>query len=191
MTKLYIHKKIARTKLGFTLVESLVAVAILLIAVAAPLTLVIKSLQLSNYTTTKTIAGFLTQDVMEYLRNLKDSNALPSPQNPWLQSIPTGCLYPNYCTIDTTKPIGSSVAFADCGASPSGCAPLKRNSSMYAYNMNPTSSLNPDTIFTRSVQIVDSVTNPTTDKIVFVTISWTVGAFTKSITTQTALRDWH
>jgi prepilin-type N-terminal cleavage/methylation domain-containing protein len=170
---------------GFTLVESLVAISILLVAITAPLTLVVKSLQLSNYATTRMIAGFIAQDAFEYIRNIKDTNGLQNPVNPWLTNIPSSCFYPNFCAIDTT--VSSVSAFVAC-SNAGNCTPLHRNTTTYAYSLNLS---DPQTIFTRSVQIKDSVNNPGSDKFVYITVSWSVSGFTKSVVTQTSLLDWH
>ncbi len=188
MSNHFKHKRMTRN-LGFTLVESLVAISILLVSVAAPLTLVIRSLQLSNYATTRMIAGFLAQDAFEYIRNIKDTNALATPANAWLTNIDAECFTIEGCAVDTTKVIASASSFLPCAAGT--CPSLKRSISTYAYNLDPANSVNLATIFTRKVQIVDSVNSPGDDKFILVTISWSVGGFSKSITTQTSLRDWH
>ena len=167
---------------GFTLVESLVAISILLVAIAGPLTLVVKALQLSNYATTRVAAGFLAQDALEYIRNIKDTNALAG--NLWLSGIPSQCFYPTFCAIDTTQAI--SGAFVLCPSNV--CPPLHQNGTTFSYNQVLSDT---ETIFTRSVQFKDAYNSGSDDKFVFVTISWQVSGVSKSMTVQTSLRDWH
>lgn len=54
---------------GFTLVETLVAVAMLMIAIAGPLTIVSKGLTAATYAKNQVIASFLAQDLIEYIKS--------------------------------------------------------------------------------------------------------------------------
>jgi Tfp pilus assembly protein PilV len=51
---------------GFTIVETLVAITILMIAIAGPLTIAQKGLTASTYARDQMIASFLAQDGLEY-----------------------------------------------------------------------------------------------------------------------------
>ena len=59
---------------GFTIVETLVAVAILMIAIAGPLTIAQKSLISAIYAKDQVTATFLAQDAIEYVKNMRDAN---------------------------------------------------------------------------------------------------------------------
>src|ERR1035437_7381734 len=61
---------------GFTLVETLVAIAILMIAIAGPLTVAEKGLSASIYARDQLMASYLAQDAMESIKNIVDSNEL-------------------------------------------------------------------------------------------------------------------
>jgi prepilin-type N-terminal cleavage/methylation domain-containing protein len=58
---------------GFTIIETLVAVAILMISIAGPLTIAQKALSASLYAKDQVIASYLAQQEMEYIKNLKDN----------------------------------------------------------------------------------------------------------------------
>ncbi|MDE2188454.1 MAG: prepilin-type N-terminal cleavage/methylation domain-containing protein [Patescibacteria group bacterium] len=62
------------TNSGFTLVETLIAIAILMIAIAGPLTVAEKSLYASIYAKNQVMASYLAQDAMESIRNSLDTN---------------------------------------------------------------------------------------------------------------------
>src|ERR1035437_9310157 len=71
-----VHKARAWTSSGFTLVETLVAIAILMIAIAGPLTVAEKGLSASIYARDQLMASYLAQDAMESIKNVVDSNEL-------------------------------------------------------------------------------------------------------------------
>jgi prepilin-type N-terminal cleavage/methylation domain-containing protein len=59
---------------GFTLVETMVAVSILMIAIVGPMTIVQNGLKSSQYARQEFIAQFLAQEALEYVRNIRDNN---------------------------------------------------------------------------------------------------------------------
>ncbi len=66
-----------KNKKGFTIIEALVAVTILMISIVGPLTIAQKSLMASIYARDQVTASFLAQDIIEKIKNDK-SNALLS-----------------------------------------------------------------------------------------------------------------
>ena len=60
---------------GFTLLEALVAISILMVAVAAPMTIVQKGLASAVFTKNQMIASYLVQDAMEFIINQRDVSA--------------------------------------------------------------------------------------------------------------------
>lgn len=58
---------------GFTLIETLVAISILMIAIAGPLTVATKGYTASIEAKNQSIAMNLAQEGMEYLNNIKDN----------------------------------------------------------------------------------------------------------------------
>lgn len=59
---------------GFTIIETLVAIAVLMIAIAGPLSIASKSLTTALYAHDQTIASFLAQESMEIIKNARDNN---------------------------------------------------------------------------------------------------------------------
>ena len=102
---------------GFTLVESLVAIAILMVAIAGPMYLSQKGLATTELSTNQMIASYLAQDGMEAVKNIRDEVALSSTTIPtfWLEPFKqNGCMCADsetqcnnfstkYCNIDTTQ----------------------------------------------------------------------------------------
>ncbi len=70
---------------GFSLVETLVAIFILAMAVAAAMTVAQNSLQASFYARDRIAAFFLAQEAIELIKNRRDVNVLSG--NRWLQGI--------------------------------------------------------------------------------------------------------
>ncbi len=63
---------------GFTLIETLVAIMILMLAVTGPLVISQKGLSAAGYAKDQLTAYFLAQDAMEYVHNVRDTNVLNS-----------------------------------------------------------------------------------------------------------------
>jgi prepilin-type N-terminal cleavage/methylation domain-containing protein len=71
-------------KKGFTLIETLVAISILMISITGPMVFAAQGLQASMYARDQITAFYLAQDAVETVRNIRDNYAL------WLQGgIPT------------------------------------------------------------------------------------------------------
>lgn len=92
--KKYIHKS---TEKGFTILETLVAITILVVSLTAPLTIVSQALRSSYYARDQVTAYFLAQEAVEFLRNKRDSVGLQrsTPSENWIDTFnayttPTG-----------------------------------------------------------------------------------------------------
>lgn len=157
-----IHLSTLKTSSGFTLVETLVAIAILMIAIAGPLTVAEKGLSASIYARNQLMASYLAQEGIEYMRNIVDTNQLIIHQSQNTNSIdwlnnpnPSGnvlelsqCLPGSQgspCTIDT---INNNIK--NCTTS-QFCDPLTLGSAGYVQGASVVA--NEGTVFTRSVSL--------------------------------------
>jgi prepilin-type N-terminal cleavage/methylation domain-containing protein len=70
---------------GFTLIEALVAIAILSLSILAAFTAIQGNLQKVNVTQNKVVSYYLAGEAIEFIRNLRDENAIAN-----FRSIETG-----------------------------------------------------------------------------------------------------
>jgi prepilin-type N-terminal cleavage/methylation domain-containing protein len=139
---------------GFTLVETLVAVAILTLAFLAPFQAIQSVTSQTRIAKDQLIASSLAQEGLEYVRFIRDNNYLGSPAtfssgNLQLHGLDgnggPNCTGANKCTIDPTVTPASAVA--SCAST---CLPLYTSSEGYYTQV---SSGNTQSLFTRSVQV--------------------------------------
>lgn len=139
--------KFRHTQHGFTFVETLVAIAILLIALVSPLTIVSKTSQSNTLANEQIIAFFLAQEGVELAQQLRDQASLiyrkevndgNSPTDAWLSalalhnpafthfatcSLPSGCgLYRFKSAAGDTPPNGPAGLAKPQAAAPVSCA---------------------------------------------------------------------
>jgi prepilin-type N-terminal cleavage/methylation domain-containing protein len=106
MSKIFLQKD-KGIKEGFTLIETLVAVAILMIAIAGPLTIAEKALSASIYAKSEMTATYLAQDAIEYVKNIVDTNENTKAQSGvnWLSYSENGSAFDlSTCTVSGSGP---------------------------------------------------------------------------------------
>ena len=101
MNKLMNNKKFFKNKSGFTLLETLVAIMLFVIALSALLALVRDSVTSATYTKNDVVATYLAQEGIDYIRNVRDEMVHVNPTaQPWTDfttfimstsSCSTGC----------------------------------------------------------------------------------------------------
>lgn len=119
--KFFKNSKKSYKKSGFTLIEALVAISILMIAIASPMLLAQKSLSTATLSKDQMTATFLAQDAIEAVKNIRDQIAINENAqdvygdwlennllNPCICKDENSCNFDNkealtFCIIDTTK----------------------------------------------------------------------------------------
>jgi len=91
---------------AFTLIEALVAISILMIAIASPMTLAQKGLSTAVLSKDQMIASFLAQDVIEAVKNIRDQVAVSQTLGDWLTGDGSQFLFPCMC-----NPISENCSF--------------------------------------------------------------------------------
>jgi len=134
------------TNKGFTLVETLVAITILLLSITGPMVLVQRGTVSARYSRNQITAFYLSQEVMEFVKNKRDSNFI-SNQTDWLLGLENCIGVGNKCVVDVTNDSVSS-----CGQT---CPVLKKSAEgLYGYG-----STWSETSFRREVRITQSIEN--------------------------------
>lgn len=145
-------------KNGFTIVETLVAIAILMIAIAGPLVVANKSLTAALYAKDYAIGSFLAQEGVELIRNFKDNGtngfSVANLRNAAICDVST-----EKCRIDISTPSIGNCLSGDCTLY---TVPTRNG---YAYSTGESNQ--EKTIFSRSFY-AEKVTG--TDKEVKVTV---------------------
>ncbi len=175
---------------GFTLVEMLVAVSILSLSILAAFTSISNNIKTARFSEDKVVAYYLASEAIEYIRNVRDENAIRNIQQlpfgastNWLRDISSSISDPCYnrnCIVDT---IANSIT--PCSSDHNSCPFLKKHptSKIYGYNNVWTQS-----IFKRSVSV--SVISAT-EAVVTATVTWTASnGDSKTYTLSEIIRNW-
>ncbi len=183
------YKKTKKMSKGFTLVETLVSISILSLSIAATFTAVQNGIFGSTVAKDRTTAFYLAQEGMEYIKNIRDNNALYSIANPdapqdWLSGLAAvagdPCFPGKVCQVDSPAKQVTNCGSASISSSPPLLCPNLRQedvTGLFGYNSNPGWTL---TNFKREIQFQASVTNPGNEVTVYMTISWTSHGAPKS-----------
>ena len=132
---------------GFTLLETIVAIAVLTLAFLGPLAVATSLLSRSSFSSNQVIAYNLAEEGMEFIINKRDSLIFENPANGWDNfrsqvSGSAGCQSENGCYIDIiTKAING------CGGTP---PVLRKDSSTGVYSYDSSDSA---TVFKRCIFI--------------------------------------
>ena len=170
----YITYKVDR---GFTLLETLVAIAVLLFVIIGPMTIAQKGVQNAYYANEQLTAIFLAQEAIEAVREFRDAEALDvyiGPDTETSDWIPAGC--GTECAYDVVNNV-----FETCSE---GCVLKIDSDGNYNHEAGGTPS-----IFTRKVTIGAVVDGGAP---VSVDVSWTakiLGGITKHVVLQTWIYD--
>jgi len=165
--------------------ETLFAVIILMIAITVTFSTTQSNLSYSFATRDQAIATNLAEEALEYIRNVRDSNAIAG-QN-WIDDPPSGspdiaaklfnCL-DKVCYVDIRQR-----KITEC--SPGGCPPIRAKSNgFYGYNSSSEWS---NTRFVRSVT-VSKIANR--EIAVAVNVAWNSGTIQRRFTLSEHLFDW-
>lgn len=159
---------------GFTLIETLVAISVLVMALVGPLTIAEQSLRSAYYSRDQITAFYLAQEGIEYVRAIRDQNYLEGRS--WLTGV-SNCTNTN-CTIDFPN-------FVHSACTNNVCTPLLVSANASLFN---TVSGVPSK-FTRSVSLIP-VSGQPNQMIIKVTVSWASGNIQRSFNLEERIFDW-
>lgn len=183
---------------GFSLVETLVALTILLVSLAAPLTIAAKSLQNIFYAREQYTAIMLAQEGLEaavYLQRSAMVDAIHNGGNAWdwYSGLPSNCRGGNGCGLDfsgsASDPV--SVAVSNCGSGGTACLlkfDASNNRAKYSH-----SGSDPVSPYSRIIKITDVGGGAYSQVMVESEVTWSSVVFpsntTESIIVRTNLFD--
>ena len=166
---------------GFTVVESLVAIMVLVFVITGA-TAAIQS-GISSYTLSKeqVIAFYLAQEGYEHVRNLRDENGLKNRD--WLTGLAESsgdpCYFGEACYVDAI----TGLPFVRCSA-PGSCPRLRQDPDEGFYGYNGSWE---ETPYTREIQLVEVDED---EVAVLVTISWQKGIIEREFRVRANIYNW-
>ncbi len=165
---------------GFTIVETLVAVAILVTAVIGTTSAVQSAISSYLFSKDQITAFYLAQEAFEQIRNIRDENHLNNRN--WLTGLAeTGsdpCYFGQPCRVDVLNRTTSPAA---CSGT---CSLLRQEVATGFFSYDP---LWPETNFRRT--IVLSSINPN-EIAVTVTVNWGKGVVSRQFKARENLLNW-
>jgi len=138
---------------SFTLVETLVAIAVLTTSILAPLSIASNSLFQARAAREQIVATYLAQEAVEMIRYVRDRNlmrGLGSPTSEWLEFIPKD----SWFEPDWAGAQNGNFNLCPNTSDPTSCHYLHYNGS---YSLG---SVGDETKFKRAVRLTVSPTNP-------------------------------
>lgn len=138
-------KKTFHNKTGFTLIETFVAITILVLAILGPLAMFARVIMNANYAKNQVIAFYLAQEGLELVNNIKDNNIKKDIK--WLEGL-DGCKGSAGCNIN---PSDLEVLDGCNTSAPLGCPIVKQN------NLYLPASVGVSTVFRRAIKISNVV----------------------------------
>ena len=184
------NRKTQTTKEGFTLIETLIAITVMLIAVVAPMSLAQDGITAARLAQDQIVAFYLAQEGVEVTRNMRDYNKLngfDQLAGPLESQCEVNPLVPaeRGCIIDATESAGQYFVTTRCSSS--GCPVIKSNSERYTYDNDPAFK---NTKYTREIKVWYVEDPDKKDVKVRVTVTWPFLQGTRSYTLQENLLAW-
>lgn len=185
MNKLFDNK-------GFTLVETLVAIAIFATSIVGLISVTARGVNDNVFVKNKLIASYLAQEGVELVRNMRDTSLLPENAVSWNVFLNntdhwigncyrTSPANTDACTIDGTETVLDAVECID-----GVCPALGFDSATNSYTYNTIDSSN----FTRTIY-AQQAGNENPDEILVVSeVTWDQGENTHKVRYQANLLNW-
>lgn len=166
---------------GFTIIESLVAITILVAVVTGASSAVQTGISSYIFSKDQVVAFYLAQEGIEHIRNTRDQNGLTGVN--WLESVASDsgepCYFGNSCTIDAT-----TNELSRCSAGPESCPVLRQDpeTGLFGYD----SDWEP-TQFRRSV----TLTSISEDEVsILVEVDWSKGVTDREFRARENIFNW-
>lgn len=142
--KYRLNKSLSAGRQGFSLLETTIAIAIMVSAILGPMSISSQSIRSASVARNNIIASNLAQEGLELLKVYRHNNRIAG--RPWTEGLET-CFSQNGCRIDARD-----LNVQSCAAA---CSPFKFDDSLKLYNY----SSGADTIFSRTINILNITAN--------------------------------
>ncbi|MCX6717428.1 MAG: hypothetical protein NTU76_02005 [Candidatus Taylorbacteria bacterium] len=209
MKDTFFKKIISKPKFttGFTLVEALVAISLLMVAISSPMYIAQKGLSASMFARDQMTASFLAQDGIEAVKNIRDFMAINQkadgkPYTDWLilldkclcNDVDKSCgldVNPYYCNIDTTRTfdndsnIKNSIKEKGLGSNPLKISRYGTDNLFVKFDLGVTQ----DSKFSRMINIKKSLDN-SNEAVVQVRVSWNQGTELQKVDLKTFIYNY-
>ena len=169
-------------KKGFTIIESLVAITILVATVIGTTSAIQSGISSYIFSKDQVIAFYLAQEGFEQIRNIRDENGLKGQS--WLTGIASDssdpCYFDNACTVD---PVASAVP-SRCSGGIGHCPVLRQDASTGFFGYN---AAWPATIFKREIVLTPV---SATEVSILVTVDWSKGTVNRQFKARENIFNW-
>jgi Tfp pilus assembly protein PilV len=128
---------------GFTIIETLVAISVLMIAVAGPLVVASKGLFGADLARDQMVAAYLAEESMEAVKNIRDNNIYNGSD--WLSGLST-CTQTTPCDASSLDGASSNPTVSSCASG--GCTVYKESTGLGHISTGATA-----TIYTRKFYV--------------------------------------
>ena len=177
---------VVKIKNGFTLIETISAIFIILIGLIGGLTLITRTISFMSLASSRLAASYLTQEGIEIVRNIRDTNWLEGSGTSWDEGLTecstTGCVadYKHSYGPDQLDPILPTYSSQFLNVDVDG---------FYSYDSSGSS-----TKFTRKITIIPNDTDdegysPIVD--VLVSVQWQQLGKSHTVSAREYLYDWY
>lgn len=176
---------------GFTIIETLVAVFILVLSITGPMVFAQSGLRTAFLARDQITAFYLAQDAIETIKNMRDNNALQNSNN-WLDNILSVCVVQagELCTVTINTILERNVIRPQLSVCSSvSCPPLMTDDNgRFGYNLTSRGASN--SRFTRTVYLKEVVAGKQLEIVVEVKWKSNVGINESRIVVQENIFNW-
>jgi prepilin-type N-terminal cleavage/methylation domain-containing protein len=178
---------------GFTVVETLVAILVLSITIAGPLSIAFSGLRGAQLSKDEVTASYLAQEGIEYVRAMRDQDYIDGGTTAWATFLTSCVVGPSAfgCWIDTLDFAHGTCTNAACTTqNPVEFNTAGTRAGLYEHGSTGTFI---DTRFTRIVTaaVQDIASGSDTDEyLITSTVSWKTGTIDRSVVIRETITNW-